>query len=114
MSGIRIRDDASAAQAASSILETLGCRAVLLSRGENGMLLCEAGLPPRTIAAAARQVYDVTGAGDPVAPVFALAPSAGAPAIEAASLANVAASVVVSKVGTSTAGPEEILAHLAG
>jgi rfaE bifunctional protein kinase chain/domain len=109
MSGIRIRDDATASQAAASILETLGCESVLLTRGDKGMLLCERGGAPVTIAAAAREVYDVTGAGDTVVAVFSLALSAGGSPREAAELANAAASVVVSKVGTSTATVEEIL-----
>jgi len=109
MTGIRIRDDATAAQAANSILETLGCGSVLLTRGERGMLLCERGALPVTIAAAAREVYDVTGAGDTVVAVFSLALSAGGSPREAAELANAAASVVVGKVGTSTATVEEIL-----
>jgi D-beta-D-heptose 7-phosphate kinase/D-beta-D-heptose 1-phosphate adenosyltransferase len=76
------------------------------------MLLCERGGAPVTIAAAAREVYDVTGAGDTVVAVFSLALSAGGSPREAAELANAAASVVVSKVGTSTATVEEILEAL--
>ena len=109
MSGIRILDEATASQAAHAILETLGCGSVLLTRGEKGMLLCERGAGPVAIAAAAREVYDVTGAGDTVVAVFSLALSAGASTREAAELANAAASVVVSKVGTATAEAEEIL-----
>jgi len=112
MSGIRIRDDADAERAAGSILETLGCRAVLLTRGEKGMLVCEKGASPRSIPATAREVFDVTGAGDTVVAVFTLAMSAGASPMESAALANAAASVVVGKVGTATASCDEILEAL--
>jgi len=113
MSGIRVRDDDSARRAGMEILRALGCRAVLLTRGEKGMLLCEAGSEPARIAASAREVYDVTGAGDTVAAAFALALSAGASMRESAEIANAAAGVVVGKVGTATATPEEILDALA-
>lgn len=104
----RIRSDGDAVEAAGEILKKLECRAVLLTRGDRGMLLCERGAAPRAIPATAREVYDVTGAGDTVAATFALALAAGATLADAALLANRAAAVVVAKVGTATATPEEI------
>ena len=112
MSGIRIRDEADAERAAEAILKTLACRAVLLTRGEKGMLLCEAGAKPERIPTAAREVYDVTGAGDTVVAVFVLSLAAGASMREAATLANAAAGIVVAKVGTATVTPEELLESL--
>ncbi|MBI3447332.1 MAG: bifunctional hydroxymethylpyrimidine kinase/phosphomethylpyrimidine kinase [Acidobacteria bacterium] len=114
MSGIAIRDDSSAERAARKILETLEGPAVLLTRGESGMLLAERGAASVTIPAAAREVYDVTGAGDTVASVFALTMAAGGTALESAAIANVAASIVVGKVGTATASVEEILGVIQG
>ena len=67
------------------------------------MSLFEAGTPPVHIATAAREVFDVTGAGDTVIATLALALCAGARLPEAAALANHAAGVVVGKVGTATA-----------
>lgn len=110
---VRIRDDADAARAAAVILEMLGCRAVLLTRGESGMLLCEAGAEPSVIPTAAREVYDVTGAGDTVVAAFTLALAAGASMADAAGLANAAAGVVVGKVGTATLTAGELERSLA-
>ena len=73
------------------------------------MSLFEAGRRPVHITAAARAVFDVTGAGDTVIATLALALCAGARLPEAAGLANHAASVVVGKVGTATATPGEVL-----
>lgn len=112
MTGMKIACDADAASAAEQILATLECRAVLLTRGDRGMLLCEKGVPPRAIPATAREVFDVTGAGDTVVATFALSLAAGAGMMDAARLANAAAGIVVGKVGTATATVEEILAAL--
>jgi len=109
MAGIRIRAPEDRARAAAAILKRLGCKAVLLTLGDEGMLLCEEGAPPALIGAAAREVYDVTGAGDTVVAAFTLALAAGATMPEAAQLANAAAGVVVGKVGTATATREEIM-----
>jgi D-beta-D-heptose 7-phosphate kinase/D-beta-D-heptose 1-phosphate adenosyltransferase len=92
------------------ILSLLGCRAVLVTRGEHGMSLFERGRPPLHVPTAAREVFDVTGAGDSVIATMALALAAGASLPEAAVLANCAAGVVVGKVGTAQASPEEVLA----
>jgi D-beta-D-heptose 7-phosphate kinase/D-beta-D-heptose 1-phosphate adenosyltransferase len=61
---------------------------------------------------AAREVFDVSGAGDTVISCLTLALVAGANLEQAAELANIAAGIVVAKVGTATASPEEILSHL--
>jgi rfaE bifunctional protein kinase chain/domain len=108
MSGIRVRTEADLLAAGRVIRETLGCRGVLLTRGEKGMTLLEQDLPPCTIPAAAREVFDVTGAGDTVVAALALCLAAGASLRDAAFIANAAAGVVVGKLGTATATAEEV------
>ncbi|MBI5597226.1 MAG: D-glycero-beta-D-manno-heptose-7-phosphate kinase [Elusimicrobia bacterium] len=95
------------------ILRTLRLRSLLITRSEKGMTLFQAGKPPRHIPARAREVYDVTGAGDTVISVMALALACKALPFEAAVLANAAAGVVVGKLGTATATRGEIAAALA-
>ena len=102
--------DEGVARAARSIRERLGCRSVLITRGERGMMLLEEGGEPTYVPTAAREVYDVTGAGDTVIATLAAALAAGATLVEAAMLANHAAGVVVGKVGTATATAAELLA----
>jgi D-beta-D-heptose 7-phosphate kinase/D-beta-D-heptose 1-phosphate adenosyltransferase len=99
-------------EAGRRILSLLGCRAALITRGEQGMSLFERGRRPVRVPAAAREVFDVTGAGDSVIATMALAVAAGARLPEAAVLANCAAGVVVGKVGTAPATPDEVLEAL--
>jgi D-beta-D-heptose 7-phosphate kinase/D-beta-D-heptose 1-phosphate adenosyltransferase len=102
--------DAGMARAAGMIRERLGCRSVLITRGERGMMLLEEGGEPVYVPTAAREVYDVTGAGDTVIATLAASLAAGATLVEAAMLANHAAGIVVGKVGTATANADELLA----
>lgn len=95
------------------IIKTLRLRSLLLTRSEKGMTLFEASGAVRHIPARAREVYDVTGAGDTVVSVMALALASGARLYEAAVLANAAAGVVVAKLGTATATRAELRAALA-
>jgi len=97
-------------QAARLIREKLGCDAVLITRGDRGIMLLEGKNDPVFVATAAREVYDVTGAGDTVIATLAAALAAGATMLEAANLANHAAGIVVGKVGTATASADELLA----
>jgi len=83
---------------------------LLITLGESGMLLCRAGQKPFHIPTRAREVFDVSGAGDTVIASFTLAIAAGASPAEAAILSNHAAGIVVGKVGTAVATPEELLA----
>jgi D-beta-D-heptose 7-phosphate kinase/D-beta-D-heptose 1-phosphate adenosyltransferase len=110
--GVRIRNAAGLRDAGAKILKALRCRAALITRGEHGMALFEQEKRPVEIPTAARQVFDVTGAGDTVIASFALALAAGATLPEAAMLANYAAGVVVGKIGTATVSPEEVLAAI--
>jgi rfaE bifunctional protein kinase chain/domain len=107
--GIRIRGAADLEAAGQKMLRALKCDAVLVTRGEQGMTLFRRGLKPLHIPAAAREVFDVTGAGDTVIAALGLACAAGANLEEAARLANHAAGVVVGKLGTAAATPDEIL-----
>ncbi len=88
----------------------LGGPAVLITRGESGMTLVDAGDSALHVPTMAREVFDVTGAGDTVIATLALSLAAGASMHEAAVLSNVAAGVVVGKVGTATLSPAELLA----
>jgi len=96
-------------RAAKEIRARLGCDAVLITRGERGMMLVEGNRDPVFVATAAREVYDVTGAGDTVIAMLGAAMAAGASLSEAAVLANHAAGIVVGKLGTATASAQEIL-----
>lgn len=99
--------------AAKIIREQLGCDAVLITRGDRGMMLLEGDGGPVYVETAAREVYDVTGAGDTVIAALACALACGATMVEAASFANRAAGIVVGKVGTATANADELLASFA-
>ena len=108
---IRIRDDDDAHQAARAFRDRARCEAVLITRGEHGMWLSEPAAE-RSIPAVAREVADVTGAGDTVVATLALALAAGATMTEAAMLANQAAGIVVGTFGPSTVTREELLAAI--
>ncbi|GMR22113.1 MAG: hypothetical protein BMS9Abin37_0441 [Acidobacteriota bacterium] len=107
--GMAVATDDDIARAAESILDELGCTAVLITRGEQGMTLFEVGELPIHIPTVAREVFDVSGAGDTVIAAAALALAAGASLAEAAELANRAAGVVVGKLGTATVELEELI-----
>ncbi|MGI9107731.1 MAG: D-glycero-beta-D-manno-heptose-7-phosphate kinase [Pyrinomonadaceae bacterium] len=101
--------DEGMARAARLIRARLACQSVLITRGEQGMMLLEADADPVYVATVAREVYDVTGAGDTVIATLAAALAAGASLVEAATLANHAAGIVVGKVGTATASVDELI-----
>lgn len=101
-SGLSGHDEHAIHEIGHSLRQKLGCEAVLVTRGEHGMSLCESSGSSWHIPTMARQVYDVTGAGDTVVSTMALAMSVGASIQEAAILANHAAGVVVGQVGTAS------------
>lgn len=109
MSDTEDHSDGGSHEAARIIQQKLGCDAVLITRGDRGMMLLEAGSEPVFVKTAAREVYDVTGAGDTVIAVLAAALASGATMLEAAALANHAAGIVVAKVGTATATADELI-----
>lgn len=92
------------------LLSKLQPALLLITLGEQGMLLCRRDQKPFHIPTAAQEVFDVSGAGDTVIASFTLAIAAGASPIEAAVFSNHAAGVVVGKIGTATVRPEELLA----
>lgn len=102
--------DEGMARAARLIRKRLGCRSVLITRGERGMMLLEEDGEPVYVPTAAREVFDVTGAGDTVIATLAASIAAGATLAESAMLANHAAGIVVGKIGTATASADELLA----
>jgi rfaE bifunctional protein kinase chain/domain len=124
-----LADEKSMEEAGRALLAHFGCGAVVITRGEKGMSVFEESSPrhlrvPATSfevtyarvgqagierGATGRQVFDVTGAGDTVLSVLALAVAAGAPLPDAAMLANTAAGVVVGKLGTASVSPEELV-----
>ncbi len=95
---------------ADTLLARLRPALLLITLGESGMLLCGRDRAPFHIPTVAQEVFDVSGAGDTVIATFTLAIAAGASPTEAAILSNHAAGIVVGKVGTATASPEELKA----
>jgi D-beta-D-heptose 7-phosphate kinase/D-beta-D-heptose 1-phosphate adenosyltransferase len=95
------------------LMGRLDLEALLVTRGEHGMTLLEKDKPARHLPTHAREVFDVTGAGDTVISVLAAAMATGMPLEAATQLSNVAAGIVVAKLGTATASLDEIRAALA-
>lgn len=108
------RTDPEVEKAGYEIMSKAACRYLILKRGEQGMAVFEQGQKPLHIPTIAKEVFDVTGAGDTVIAAASLALLAGASIFEAASMANIAAGIVVGKIGTATTTPAELLAALQG
>jgi D-beta-D-heptose 7-phosphate kinase/D-beta-D-heptose 1-phosphate adenosyltransferase len=100
--------DVNLMRVADTLLMELSPALLLITLGDQGMLLCQRGEKPFHIPTVAREVFDVSGAGDTVIASFTLAVAAGASPIEAAIFSNHAAGVVVGKVGTATVSPAEL------
>jgi D-beta-D-heptose 7-phosphate kinase/D-beta-D-heptose 1-phosphate adenosyltransferase len=117
---IRIRTDEDARSAARAFRERSRCGSVLITRGERGMWLLDGTRPPEddrrelALEAVAREVSDVTGAGDTVIATLAMALAAGASLADAARLANHAAGRSVAKFGPATVSCDELKATLPG
>lgn len=108
--GQELTGDDAAANIGKRLCELIGAKAMVVTRGADGMSLIEAsGQVVHIPAFNKTQVYDVTGAGDTVIGVLSLALACGASFLEAALLANIAASIVVRKVGTSTVLWDELM-----
>lgn len=113
LANLEDHDDEALTRAARLIRDRLDCESVLITRGERGMMLLEkSNRDPIFVETVAREVYDVTGAGDTVIATLAAALSAGASMLEAAILANHAAGIVVAKVGTATASADELISSI--
>ena len=93
-------------------MKKLQCKSLVLTRSEHGMTLFEPGQPARTIPTVAREVFDVSGAGDTVIATLTLALTAGATLLQAAALANYAAGIEVEKLGVATVSAEELSQRL--
>jgi D-beta-D-heptose 7-phosphate kinase/D-beta-D-heptose 1-phosphate adenosyltransferase len=106
--GVAIADEATLLAAGQKLLSELNGTALLITRGAQGMSLFVKGQLPVHVAAEAREVFDVTGAGDTALVTVALSLAAGASMEEAMRLANKAAGIVVGKVGTATVSVEEL------
>jgi rfaE bifunctional protein kinase chain/domain len=109
---MRIRSNEDARRAARIFVEVARCDGVLITRGEHGLSLLD-GTTEAHFPAVAREVADVTGAGDTVIATFALAMAAGSPGEDCAMLANQAAGIVVGKFGPATVTPDELLSTIA-
>ncbi len=94
---------------AETLLNNLSPAILLITLGEQGMLLCQRDNSPFHIPTVAKEVFDVSGAGDTVIATFTLAITAGASPVEAAIFSNHAAGIVVGKIGTAAVTPEELL-----
>ncbi len=106
--GTEIVDDVSLIAAGRRLLQDIPVQKVLMSCGKEDMVLFEHEKEPYRIYTEARQVFDVSGAGDTVLAVLGLGLASGAAFRQAAALANVAAGIVVGKVGTATVSREEL------
>jgi rfaE bifunctional protein kinase chain/domain len=109
LANLEDHSDEALKRAAHLIRGRVDCESVLITRGERGMMLLESYHEPVYVETVAREVYDVTGAGDTVIATLAVALAAGASMLEAAILANHAAGIVVGKIGTATATAEELI-----
>ncbi len=108
----RLDDETGIVAAARRVLAVSDADAILATRSEKGMMLVERSGAVHSVRARAREVFDVSGAGDTVIAALALSHAAGRPLPQAMHIANAAASVVVSKLGTATADIAEVLHEL--
>lgn len=111
-SGVEIVDASTLEKSADKIFETVGLDKLLITCGKEGMVLFDKHGAPFRVRAEARQVYDVSGAGDTVLAVLGLAIASGASIHTAVALANTAAGIVVGKVGTATVSRQELASAL--
>ena len=102
------RDQSDLEEKGRVLITELELGALLITRGEHGMSLLRADAPPLHLPTHAREVYDVTGAGDTVISVLAASLAVGAPLHEATALANLAAGIVVGKLGTASVSVDEL------
>lgn len=101
-------DDCTLVEKGHKLIENLGLEGLLVTRGEQGMTLLRPNHPELHLSSQARDVFDVTGAGDTVIATTAAALAAGLPTEQAVALANCAAGIVVSKLGTAAISATEL------
>ena len=109
MSGLSVTTDEEAEAAGTKLMDMLDAGAMLVTRGERGMTLVRRDGVTTHIPTQAKDVYDVTGAGDTAISILTLAWAAGADLTEAALLANIASGIVVGKLGTAVVTPAELI-----
>lgn len=105
---INIESDDDIVKCGKTIIKKLNCASLIITRGAAGMTLFNNNGTPIHIKSVAKEVYDVTGAGDTVISIFTAAKACGYDIAKAAQLANKAAGIVVSKIGTATVTKEEL------
>ena len=110
--GFKIKDEETLLQAGKQLVTSLDCSAILITRGAEGMSLFRKDKDVLAIPTRARDVFDVTGAGDTVVAMLALSLASGLSMVEAAHLANWTAGVVVAKHGTATSTRDELDAYV--
>ncbi|RKZ26794.1 D-glycero-beta-D-manno-heptose-7-phosphate kinase [bacterium] len=110
--GIKIRDEKSLLRVGRKLMKKTGAENILITRGSEGMSLFYGDGEVEHFPTMARQVYDVTGAGDTVVSVFTATLSAGGTLREGAIISSHAASVVIGKLGTAVASPKEIITSI--
>ncbi len=108
----RLETEAEVLAAARKLLMICECEFVLTTRGSAGMLLVDRNGGSENLPAVARDVFDVSGAGDTVAATVAACIAAGGSALDAAKLANIAAGIVVGKLGTATVDRSELVRNI--
>jgi D-beta-D-heptose 7-phosphate kinase/D-beta-D-heptose 1-phosphate adenosyltransferase len=111
-SGIAVSNTADLIRAGKKILRESGIEHLLVTRGEEGMALFVRGSGVTCIPTVAQEVFDVTGAGDTVISTLALSLVAGLTILQSAVLSNIAAGIVVGKLGTASATPDELIAAI--
>ncbi|MEA3560220.1 MAG: D-glycero-beta-D-manno-heptose-7-phosphate kinase [Candidatus Omnitrophota bacterium] len=112
VTGIKLKDDGALERMGKEFLGRLKVQAVLITLGEEGMCLFESSGNTIHIPTVAREVFDVSGAGDTVIAAFSLALASGATMQEAAVISNYAAGIVVEKVGIATVTRQELLGRI--
>lgn len=110
--GIKAKDGASVLKIGKTLLKRLNCEGVLVTLGENGMQLFEKNGSVTHIPTLAQEVFDVSGAGDTVISAFTLALASGAGMKDASYISNIAAGIVVGKVGIAVITQKELLARI--
>jgi D-beta-D-heptose 7-phosphate kinase/D-beta-D-heptose 1-phosphate adenosyltransferase len=111
-SGMRVETEAEVVTAARAVMAQAQAESILATRSEKGMILVELSGAHHSVPTRAREVFDVSGAGDTVIATLALAHASGLNLVQAMRISNAAAGVVVSKVGTATVQPAELLHEL--
>jgi D-beta-D-heptose 7-phosphate kinase/D-beta-D-heptose 1-phosphate adenosyltransferase len=104
-------EDVDLVRAGKTLLEEWDAKCILITLGEHGMMLFQRDEPPHHIPTKAREVFDVSGAGDTAIALFTLALACNATPLESAEIATHGSAVVVGKLGTATVARDELIAR---